>query len=483
MGIDKECISLLLARDIPAHQLFAQCESGQSLTYGDVCAYTQKLADIACSQRHLAFILSRNTIGSLASYMACLESQACVPLMLDKGLDTSSLQGLLEQYQPRFVFAPADHEICGHECGQNGWSQAAHIADYVLLDTHAPDCHLAPELALLLTTSGSTGTSKLVRLSYDNICANAASIAEYLEIDEAERPITSLPMSYTYGLSVINSHALMGACLVLTDQTIMQQGFWDALRTAGATSIAGVPYTYQMLQRLRFTEMNLPTLRTMTQAGGKLSADLHQFFAQFAADTNRRFFVMYGQTEATARMSYLPFDHALEKIGSIGIAIPGGSFSLIDVDGSDINQANIEGELVYHGPNVSLGYAQCRDDLAKPDENNGVLVTGDMAKQDEDGYFYITGRKKRFLKLFGKRTSLDECEQQLTIEFGIECACAGRDDLLCVYLLNDDLATQVRTWLALKLGVHPSCITTKVIDAIPRSDSGKIQYKDLPTCE
>lgn len=187
--------------------------------------------------------------------------------------------------------------------------------------------------------------------------------------------------------------------MLLTERTFFERGFWEFVRREQATSFGGVPYTYEILEKLRFTQMELPHLKTMTQAGGKLPLHLHQEFAEYADRNKKRFIVMYGQTEATARMGYLPAHDALERCGSMGIAIPGGRFWLQRDDGSEIEESGVTGELVYEGKNVMLGYAQNREDLSKGDECGGLLYTGDMARRDGDGYYYIEGRKKRFLKL------------------------------------------------------------------------------------
>lgn len=176
----------------------------------------------------------------------------------------------------------------------------------------------------------------------------------------------------------------------------MQREFWQQLGDYKATSLSGVPYTFEMLDRLRFYRRDLPNLRTMTQAGGKLLPELHKKFAEYAEQTGKKFVVMYGQTEATARMSYLPPEKCLEKVGSMGVAIPGGRFFLINENGEIITEAERVGELVYEGDNVTLGYAVRGEDLAKGDERHGRLETGDMAKFDKDGYFYIVGRKSAF---------------------------------------------------------------------------------------
>jgi acyl-coenzyme A synthetase/AMP-(fatty) acid ligase len=235
-----------------------------------------------------------------------------------------------------------------------------------------------------------------------------------------------------------------------------------------------------MLEKLRFFRMDLPTLRTMTQAGGKLSPELHKKFAEYAGENGKKFIVMYGQTEATARMSYLPFEKSIEKYGSMGIAIPGGEFSLIDIDGKEIDKPDIVGELVYKGANVTLGYADCGEDLIKPDERGGELVTGDMAKCDKDGYYYIVGRKKRFLKLFGSRINLDETERMLSAHFkDLECACGGEDDKMKVYITDAVYSEKVILYLTDITGIYHTAFEVVVVSNIPRNEAGKIKYSEL----
>ena len=335
-------------------------------------------------------------------------------------------------------------------------------------------------MALLLTTSGSTGSPKLVRQSYGNIVANTSSIIEYLKLDATERPITTLPMNYTYGLSIINSHLNCGATLLLTNHSMMQRDFWNFFTEQGATSFVGVPYTYEMLDKLMFFRRKLPSLRTMTQAGGKILPSLHQKFAEYAQRDGKNFVVMYGQCEATARMSYLPPKRALDKIGSMGVVIPGGKFTLIDIDGNEITEPGVTGELVYEGANVTLGYAECADDLAKGDERHGRLLTGDMAKRDAEGFYYIVGRKKRFLKIFGNRVNLDETERLIKSAFpGIDCACGGVDNKMKIYIADASKADQVQTFVVDKTHLNFSAFEIVPIASIPKNASGKTLYSEL----
>lgn len=171
---------------------------------------------------------------------------------------------------------------------------------------------------------------------------------------------------------------------------------------------------------------------------------------------------------------------SLDKVGAMGVAIPGGRFELVGVDGEIITEPHVTGELRYYGENVTLGYAQCGADLAKGDERGGVLDTGDMAQVDEDGCYTVVGRKKRFLKMYGNRVNLDETERMLKAAFpDAECACAGRDDHLMIFSTDADALPAMRAWLSEKTGLNQSGFHTMHLDAIPKNDAGKTLYREL----
>lgn len=430
----------------------------------------------SCGRKKLAFCLCTNSIPSLAGYISMLET-GIVPVMIDATKNIDLLDNLYKLYRPQLIWSPT---ITIKENRMSCITESYTFEGYSLYTTpfDMDSYSLHNDLAILLTTSGSTGSPKLVKLTQKNILSNAESIAAYLGITSEDRPITSLPMYYSYGLSVINSHLIKGATILLTDKAVIQKEFWDFAKREKATSIAGVPYTYEMLRRLRVFKLDLPSLKTMTQAGGKLNPKIAEEYIRNAKECGKRFIVMYGQTEATARMSYLPWEHAEEKYASIGVAIPGGRFSLIDVNGNEIIKPNIDGELVYEGPNVSLGYAECIKDLAKGDENHGILHTGDIAYRDEDGYYYITGRMKRFVKVWGNRCNLDATEQ-LVKNITTNCACAGVDDLITVFVTEKGLETQIKNFLSEKMGLNTRAFSVKVIDSIPKNNSGKVLYSEL----
>lgn len=430
----------------------------------------------AVGRRCLVFCLCENSVGAVLGYAAFL-NHAVVPVMLSAHLDDELLSNLMDTYHPAYVWLPES------ERGRFDKHPVIYEAyGYMLVDMEYEKIYpLNEKLALLLTTSGSTGSPKFVRQSYENIRANTESIIEYLCLDSSERPITTLPMNYTYGLSIINTHLSVGAALLLTDKTLMQKEFWEFFKTGGATSFGGVPYTYEMLDKLRFFRMDLPSLRTMTQAGGKLTPELHEKFASHAAEKGICFVVMYGQCEATARMGYLPSEMAVKKRGSMGIAIPGGKFTLVDVKGDEIKDPHRTGELVYEGPNVTLGYAERGEDLILGDERHGRLETGDMAERDEDGYYYIVGRKKRFLKIYGNRVNLDEMDRLIKGRYEVDVACSGVDDHMYVFIAGDmaDRADEIKRFAAQKTGLNPAAFTIKAIDEIPKNDSGKTLYEEL----
>ena len=200
--------------------------------------------------------------------------------MLDANINELLAEHLIQIYSPQYLYLPVTlrEQYPDFSAVYEGY-------DYVVLKTDFEKTYpLYSDLALLLTTSGSTGSPKLVRQSYENIQSNAEAIAQYLDIDETERPVTTLPMNYTYGLSIINSHILKGATILLTPESIISMNFWKFMKSEHATSFAGVPFTYDMLKKVRFFRMKLPDLRYLTQAGGKLPAEIHREFAEYALE-------------------------------------------------------------------------------------------------------------------------------------------------------------------------------------------------------
>lgn len=421
-----------------------------TLRYDELADRVAAAADrLASDHRRLVLVPVRNDIASLVAYLGSLASGHAV--LLTSADDERATSTIRAAYSPD---ATISAEGGGHE-----------IAIEVAPSDGGHELH--PDLTLLLSTSGSTGSPKLVRLSRTNLEANAAQIASYLDVRPTDRAALTLPMHYCYGLSIVHSNLLRGAALFIDDRSVVDRCFWDEFARCGATSVSGVPYTFELLDRVGFADLELPALRYVTQAGGRLAPQTVERYARLGARRGWDFFVMYGQTEASARMAYLPPHLAATHPSAIGVPVPGGELRIDD------------GELVYRGPNVMLGYASSPADLARGREVV-ELRTGDLAEQDHDGLFRIIGRVSRFIKPFGLRVDLDRVEAALQ-ENGVRAACAGDDRRLVVATPGgppqglDSIADIVQRTVPLPR----AAIEVVAVDDLPRLANGKIDYHAL----
>lgn len=408
--------------------------------------------------RRLVFLAGSNTVETVVTYLAALAAGHPVLLAAPDADGGAGLDALAGRYAPDLIVrtgaGPGDVTI---ESRGDGSRHEFH-----------------PELAVLASTSGSTGSPKLVRLSRRNVLANARSIAEYLRLTPDDRAATTLPLHYCYGLSVVNSHLAVGGSLLLTDRSVVDRGFWTDFDAHEATSIAGVPYTYELLESTDFVRRSHPTLRYVTQAGGRLAPERVRRLARLGAERGFELFVMYGQTEATARMAYLPPELAESAAGAIGVPIPGGRFRIDEAVGGG---APGEGELVYSGPNVMMGYAESPADLARGPEL-AELRTGDLARRRDDGLYEITGRLSRFVKSFGLRLDLDRIERLLAHD-GIDARTVGLDERLAVFVRDERSVRRARDSVARIAGLPPHAFDVHAIAEFPRTANGKPDHAAL----
>lgn len=411
------------------------------------------------------------TVPAVLRFLAALHAGRPIALV-DPRIDEERLAELAGRFRPAVLFSDAEL-LPGYRLGPD-----QRLGGYQRRTGEVgPAPH--PELALLLTTSGSTGSPKLVRLSQAAVLANAAAISAALGIDGAEVASTSLPLHYTFGLSVLTSHLYAGATVVVEENALTTRDFWSSLDRYHVTSLAAVPYQYEMLRRLRFDPVRHPRLRTLTQAGGRLNPDLVEDFHRRMAAVGGRFFVMYGQTEATARMTVLPADRLPTKLGSVGVPVHGGAITVNPGDGTETTEPGRTGEIVYRGANVMMGYAETAADLARGDDLGGVLRTGDLGRLDDEGFLYLTGRIKRIAKIFGVRVNLDDVERSLA-QHGPVAAVAGPDRLVLVAEgADDDRLARIRTEAAAGLGTHSSGILVRSVAALPLTATGKPDYRAL----
>lgn len=456
---------MLLHHD-DAHAALIDARTGAVETYAALRRHVEAMRPLLGDDRALVFLFADNSVSTILRYLGCLENGHPVAL-LDAELAPELAVRLLELYRPEIVIGATSLPGGYAEIAEGMWRRSGQ------------DARLHDELAVLLTTSGSTGSPKFVRLSRSNVSANAAAIAESLGITRADRAVTSMPLHYSYGMSVLHSHLIAGAGVVVGRADLLSPDFWKSLSELGVTSMSGVPLTYHTLHRIGFAEMELPHLTTLTQAGGRLEDRLVRYFGDLMRERGGRFYVMYGQTEAAPRMACLDPDRLPEKLGSAGTAVPGGELFVRTQDGRPARPGEV-GAIHYRGPNVMMGYAEDRNDLALGDVTGDVLDTGDLGFLDEDGYLFVTGRTRRIAKLSGVRVSLDEVEQMLA-EHGPAGVVAQSDDQLGIYCAwgDEEDFTIVRRELCRALKVPQKSLRFVRVDALPVLPSGKTDYRAL----
>jgi long-chain acyl-CoA synthetase len=451
-------------------------QDGSTVTYGELRELSLRLKNLDF-QRKVVLIVADNSLATLSTIAALIDAQA-VPILFNSKTEDNTLLQIIERYNVQFIFGSSVR--ISDLCAVNIITEFDQNYGLFSIDQSREALSPHPSLAVLLTTSGSTGNPKLVRISGRNLDANADAIINYLGITNRDRPILHLPVSYTYGLSILTSHLRAGATVYCTDESIVSRSFWEFVRNSRCTSLPGVPFTYTMLKKLRFMQMDLPDLKTLTQAGGKLSADLQREFGVWALENDARFVIMYGQTEATARMSYLPPDRILDKPGSIGIPISEGLFELVDDDNSEVSSPNVDANLIYKGPNVAMGYALNDFDLTLGDEFKGRLATGDVAYRDEENFYYLVGRSDRHVKVFGYRINLDDVER-IASELTAQVACVGREDLVTVFVFGEKTYTEkdIKNHVSQALNLNASGFSVKILDQPPLTMNSKIDYRKL----
>ncbi|PBB87510.1 MULTISPECIES: AMP-binding protein [unclassified Mesorhizobium] len=433
---------------------------GRTLSYAELDGLARRFAaQLGQGEKQLVAISAETSEHVVAAYLGALQAGHAVAML--PPCDDRLWEDFLAAFQPDFTYRPASGR----------WRLVKEASPARNVEP------LHPDLALLLMTSGSSGAAKAVRLSYANLEANARSIATYLELSSADRAALVLPLQYSYGLSVLNSHLIAGGSILFPGVSVMDGDFLGTIADAGCTNLSGVPYSFELLERVHFRDAELKALRMMTVAGGPLSPDLIRLYRDHMRARGGRFFVMYGQTEATARIAFVPPESLSDREERIGVAVPGGSLGIVDVNGEPIDGPGIPGELVYRGPNVMMGYATRRCDLARGAEV-GALNTGDIAMQDERGFFRIVGRKSRFAKIAGLRIGFDVMEQALE-RAGIAAAVLGDDRGLQAYVTDSGSRGRAQRILAEASRLPANLVRVEARKDFPRLASGKVDYACL----
>ncbi len=428
------------------------------------------LLNFKYKKKNLIFLLYENNIDFYLFYLKYFFSNDVI-LLLNSSINSKYLFDLILTYKPSFLIIPK-HKIEKVDNYKKKFSTEYYdFYNYNRFYDH----NLHKDLAVLLTTSASTGTKKFVRISYNNIFENSKAIIKYLKIRSTDRLITTLPIDYTYGFSQINTFLMQNAPIILNNYSLVQKEFWDLLIKSKATSFGGVPFSFEILKKLNFSKKNFSKIKTITQAGGKLSEELQKEFSNYFYKKKISFFIMYGSTEATSRMSYLPSKKSQEKLGSVGIPIPGTRIEIMRT-----KKLEKQGEIIFKGKNVSMGYCESLTDLTEGDLNQGVLHTGDIGFKDKENYIYIVGRKKRFIKVLGHRINLDELEKKIQEKLDSQnILCTGEDNLLKVFFIDKSKLDLIKEYLKKNIKLNEKLFKITLIKKIPKNISGKILYSKL----
>ena len=425
-------------------------------------------------KRSLILIISQNTLGSLLSYIFCVLNNH-VGIIINSKTSKNNIIKICKNYQPNFIFISKKTKsilknICTEDCS---------LFDQVLMKNKLKKkIKLNNNLSLLLSTSGSMGSLKFVKLSRKNLKYNADSIIRYLNINNKDSTITNLPISYSYMLSVVNTHLDVGGTIIISNYSLIEKGFWKIYKNSSATSFNGVPYTYEILTKIGLKNIKINSLKYLTHAGGKIEKSKLKEIIRFCKKSGIKFFSMYGQTEASPRISYLKPEFAEKKIGSIGKGIPGTSIYVINNVGRKISKPFEEGEIVCEGKNVFMGYSKSYSDLKNPNEENFKLKTGDLGFVDKDGFFYITSRVNKIAKIFGNRVDLGDLESLMN-QKGYNIVCTSDNKKIFIFTEKKYSKKNLKNTISNITNLNNSSFEIIKLKYFPRTSNNKINYNEL----
>ncbi|WP_343216209.1 AMP-binding protein [Clostridium frigoris] len=442
------------------------------------------------SKKDAILLVSENSNFFIENYFGIIKSGAiCVPI--NPALSSNEIKYIIDTLHIKFVFTQNKFSEKIKQLGYENIVIYTDHNDYNFIDLHednySDDIQLENDIAIILFTSGSTGNPKGVMLTHYNLIRNTNSIIDYLKLTKQDRVETVLPFYYCYGTSILHTHFRVGGSLVINNKFMFPQTVIEDINKYNCTGFSGVPSTYQILLRMtNLKDTKLPTLRYITQAGGKLPEIFIRQLIVILKGVD--IFIMYGQTEATARLSYLPPYLINEKINSIGRGIKGTDLFVLNSEGKRVKSGEI-GEVVAQGDNIMKGYFNDKEETDKV-LKQGCLYTGDIAKVDDEGYIYIVSREKNIIKSGGIRISPKEIEDMiLQIPEVVECIVIGvEDDILgeavkaFVVLVADKPFVDCKYILNFCKKYLPSYKMPRNIEflnALPKNSSGKVLIKKL----
>ncbi len=445
-------------------------EKNKKIYYSELFQDIEKLKDYL-KPRSLLLMICDNSYYSILVYLTSIKYKI-VPILIDKNIDDQFLQEFIKIYEPDYVFGRNVQML-----NENKFRKVKNYEDYHLYESKYQTKKLSDDLALIIPTSGSTGSSKFVMLSYKNLNSNTNSITSYLKLNKLDQSIFSLPFNYSYGLSILNTHISNGASLILEHSSPTQKEFWDTFKKhKKITNFSSVPLVFEFIKKFKINIFNFKNLKFCTVAGGHLGMENQKYFHNQFLRKKIRFYIMYGQTEASPRISYVRLSELKNNYGSIGRPISGGKFELINQRMYSSNKNHNVGELVYSGDNVFIGYCENKNDLNKVSKIK-KLKTGDLAYKKNNNY-YIIGRIKRIVKCSGIRINLDDLEKKLNFEFN-DIILIGNDNNIVILTRKISQKLNIKQYMINKVKINPFFFKIVSIKKFPKLESGKIDYKLL----
>lgn len=439
--------------------LFTEASSGKTVPIGTL----YRSLGLNPVEKGLLFLYNDNQLSSIEMLLNFYGTGYTIALLGNK-LYTDFKYHLEAEYRPKYIFDSQREEIPGYSLKE--FSDTIKI---FLKDDYIHEIKINPEIKILLSTSGTTGAPKLVKLSDESLYQNALSILHYMPVKESDVVVLNVPINFVYGLSILTTNCMRATRIVCTDKDIMQKAFWEEMDKYGYSTLGGVPYLYENLNKIGFFRKDYyPSLRYLTHTGGVINGELRKIIFSYCHMFDKEFFAQYGQTEAGGRMAYLTTNGLLEEETSIGTPINGGNFTI----------HHETGELLFSHSSIFGGYANSLEDLTTYKQPS-ILHTGDTARKDHHGIYYITGRIKRIMKLFGIRLNLDEVEFILKNELiGNTFVCLNHNDKKIVVLYdNQEINSQtISNTIKNKLHINPQYVRTEYIESFPLSQNGKINY-------
>lgn len=447
---------------LQSEQIAIVDDRGRKATYRQLAERAKKLSAYM-EERSLIFILCDKQMETVEFLYEVIYLNR-IPLLLQADIQEELLAYLISIYRPQYIYCRKGHAMARR------YSEEIALETHMLAATGFPRYPFHPDVALLLSTSGTTGSSKLAKISYENLYNNAEYACMHLGMKSGQKGISPLPINYTYGIAFCFWHWHCGAALLVTEEPVIGKKFREFFKREGANNFAATPYTFRMLDKVKFWESEILNTLHFAMSGGAQMSESDQVY--MISVLKEKFWIGYGQTECTCIISAMNFDEDNIKLGSIGKAFDNMKV-ILDVETN---------ELCIKSKSVCMGYANDMEDMKDGDGNHGMLRTGDVAYIDEDGCIFLRGRLTRYIKILGKRTSLDDIEKYLANNFpDIECACTGKDDHITIFCKKGEewLKKEMLSTLALGLKIPAQFISFRYMEKIPRNEAGKITYAEM----